>query len=163
MLFFYTCPILVLHFHIQKLYQCNLYLYFVQYLKSNELQILRFGRFDWQKQAIDLGTPQAGRVHQQNHVGWRGCALGFESGENTGIVGVHPVDLDARGFGEVAVHDFIGGVVTGRVNVQHFVLCHDRGGCPQAGEAQERFGQFHELDFQWVLMVKFILNANGYQ
>jgi hypothetical protein len=50
-----------------------------------------------------LAAPQARGVHQQDHVGRRGAALGLQARDDAGVVGVDAVDLDARGLGEAVV------------------------------------------------------------
>lgn len=62
---------------------------------------------DWHKQAIDLGAPQACRINQQDHIGRRCRALGLETGQNSRIVSVHTVNLDASCFREITVERFI--------------------------------------------------------
>ena len=79
---------------------------------------------DGLEQAVDFALPQACGIHQQDHVGGRGRAFCLQAGQNSGIIGVHPVDLDAGGFGEVGVQRFVGAVVPGRIQVQNLLLGH---------------------------------------
>jgi hypothetical protein len=90
-----------------------------------------------------LALVQAGCVDQQDDVGGRGTALGFQARQDAGVVGVHALDADARGLGEAAVQRFVGGVVAGRVQVQHLFLGvgDRRGQRGHSGEGCEAHGQ----------------------
>ena len=88
--------------------------------------IQHFG-FDRCKQAIHLRTPKARGIHQQNHVRRGGRAFGLEALQDTGIVGIHPFNLDAGGLGEGPVQLRVTRVVTSRIHIEHFVLCRHRG------------------------------------
>jgi hypothetical protein len=92
-------------------------------------------------------------VHQQDHVGRRGRALGLQPRQNSGIIGVHPVDLDAGGLGEVGIQSLVRAVVPGRIQVQDLFL----GRCAGAGQ-HDRGGDENELfehaGFPWVMREK---------
>jgi hypothetical protein len=90
---------------------------------------------DGLEQAVHVALVQAGGVDQQDHVGGRGGAFGLQAGQDAGVVGVHAVDLDAGGLGEVVVQRLVGRVVAGRVQVQHLLL---RGCGVPAGDEQRR-------------------------
>ena len=77
---------------------------------------------DGLEQAVHLTLVQAGSVHQQDHVSGRSSALSLQPGQDAGIVSIHTVDLDARGLGEAGVQGLVGGVVAGRVEVDHLFL-----------------------------------------
>ena len=83
---------------------------------------VQLGGLDRQEQAVLVGAGHAGSVHQQDHVGRRCRAFGLQAGHDAGVVGVHAVDLDARGLGEVLVHRLVRLVVAGGVDVQDLVL-----------------------------------------
>jgi len=112
-------------------------------------------RLDGLEQAIHLGAPQARCVHQQDDISGRRGALGLEAGQDAGVVRIHAVDLDACGFGEVAVQRLIGGVMAGGIEVDCFVL-RDGG---HGGEGQQQGGEggfFHGRGSRWVAMEKSI-------
>ena len=94
-------------------------------------------RLDRHEQAVVVAFPQSGGIHQQNHIGRRRRAFGFETRQNTGVISVHPVDLDAGGFGEIGIQRLVGLVMAGRIEVDHLILRHSRAGQSDAGRQRQ--------------------------
>ena len=97
--------------------------------------------FDRQEQAVLFAAPQAGGIHQQDHVGGRSSALGLQARDDAGVVRVHAVDLDAGSLGEVVVQRLIGAVVTRRIQVENLLL----GAGGAAKQAGRHNGKGHVL------------------
>jgi hypothetical protein len=97
-------------------------------------------------------------VDQQDYIGGRGRAFSLQARQNTGVVGIHPIDLDTGGLGEILVKRLICLVVTGRIQVQYLLLsCRatrevQQGGSDKAGQNWFFRHEFDVWKLQWNLV-----------
>jgi len=94
---------------------------------------------DGPKKPVALSFAKAGRIDQQDDIGWRGGTFGLESGQDACIVGVDAIDPYAGGPCEIGVQLLVRLIVACRIQVELWRLCQGQRahacGCERHGLA----------------------------